>query len=166
MVQPLESPDRQQLPCGRGSFQCSQLALRDELSYEILARLVAILLYIALGGAVGAVSRYLVSGWVMHSTGRVFPVGTLCVNVIGCLLIGILGAAFAGPQLIREEYRLALMVGLLGSFTTFSTFGAESMALVSAGQLRLAVLNVVLSNGLGLSAAWFGYRAGERWFGV
>ena len=124
------------------------------------------LVMIAAGGGVGAVLRYAVAGWGQRLGDGVFPVGTLVVNVIGCLLIGVLGAAFAGPHLIREEYRLALMVGVLGSFTTFSTFGAETFALVNAGQLRLAMLNIMLSNGLGLSAAWFGYRAGERWFGM
>lgn len=124
------------------------------------------LVMIAAGGSVGALLRYAVAGlWLRQSVGA-FPLGTLVVNVVGCLVIGVLGAAFAGSFVIREEYRLALMVGVLGSFTTFSTFGAETFALASAGHLRLAMLNVLLSNGLGLSAAWFGYRAGERWFGV
>jgi len=124
------------------------------------------LVLIAVGGGVGAVLRYAVAGWMQRLGGGVFPIGTLVVNVTGCLCIGVLGAGFAGPHLIRDEYRLAVTIGVLGSFTTFSTFGAETFALAADGQLRLAVLNVLLSNGMGLSAAWFGYRAGERWFGV
>ena len=121
---------------------------------------------IAAGGAIGATLRYLISGYAQRQTGSLFPVGTLFVNLIGCLIIGLLGALFAGPHLIREEYRVAVLVGVLGAFTTFSTFGWETFTLLNAGQIRLAVINVVLSNGVGLAAVWIGYRLGERWFGV
>ncbi len=124
------------------------------------------LVMIALGGSVGALLRYSVSGWAQKLGSGSFPLGTLVVNVSGCLAIGLLVALFAGPHLIREEIRLAILVGVLGAFTTFSTFGAETLALVNAGQVRLAVLNVVLSNGCGLASAWIGYRLGEKWFGV
>ncbi len=121
---------------------------------------------IGAGGGAGAVLRYLVSGWGQRLAGGVFPAGTLTVNVVGCLLIGFLAAAFAGPHLIRDEVRLALMVGLLGGFTTFSSFGYETLALVNDGQWRYALLNVALNNGLGLLAAWAGYRFGEQWMGA
>jgi len=121
---------------------------------------------IAGAGAVGAVLRYLVAGWVQQGASGSFPVGTLSVNVLGCMVIGLLGAVFAGPVVVREEYRLALMVGLLGGFTTFSSFGFETMALLNEGQVRLAIVNVVASNGLGLVAVWIGYRLGERIYGA
>ena len=121
---------------------------------------------IAAGGAVGATLRYLISGCAQRQTDGLFPVGTLFVNVVGCLIIGLLGALFAGPHLIREEYRVAVLVGVLGAFTTFSTFGWETFSLLNAGQIRLAVVNVVLSNGVGLAAVWIGYRLGEQWFGA
>ena len=121
---------------------------------------------IAAGGAVGALLRYAISGWAQRIASGSFPTGTLFVNLLGCFLIGFLGAFFAGPHLIRDEYRVALLVGLLGAFTTFSTFGWESFALANGGQLGLAVVNIVLSNGAGLVAVWFGYRMSEQWFGV
>jgi CrcB protein len=124
------------------------------------------LLLIAAGGAVGALLRYLVSGWGQSLVDGWFPLGTLIVNVTGCLLIGALGAFFAGPQLVREEYRVALLVGVLGSYTTFSTFGWETFTLARDGELRLALANVLLSNALALVAVWFGYRITEKWFGV
>jgi CrcB protein len=124
------------------------------------------LLLIAAGGAVGALLRYLVSGWGQSFVDGWFPLGTLIVNVTGCLLIGALGAFFAGPQLVREEYRVALLVGVLGSYTTFSTFGWETFTLARDGELRLALANVLLSNALALVAVWFGYRITEKWFGV
>jgi len=124
------------------------------------------LLFIACGGGVGAVLRYLVAGWGQQLVAGTFPVGTLLVNMTGCLLIGFLGATLAGPVLIREEYRMGLMVGLLGGFTTFSTFGYETLALLDGGDVAMASLNVLLSNALGLAAVWSGYRLAELWHGA
>jgi CrcB protein len=131
-------------------------------------------LLIAAGGACGTMLRYLLQGWVQRATGgwaqrlvgETFPMGTLVVNVLGCLAIGLLSGFFAGPQLVREEYRIGLTVGILGGFTTFSTFGLESFNLANDGEFRLASLNIVLSCGIGFAAVWFGYRIAERWFGV
>jgi CrcB protein len=121
---------------------------------------------IAAGGALGSVLRYAMQGWVQRLTSGTFPIGTLAVNVAGCMAIGFLAAAFAGPILVREEYRVGLMVGILGGFTTFSAFGLETFNLANDGQLRLALANVMLSCGLGLVAVWGGYRLAEHWFGV
>ncbi len=114
---------------------------------------------IALGGATGAVSRYLLAGWAQKLTTLKFPIGTLAVNIIGCLLIGFLASALAGPLLVRQEYRVALLVGLLGGFTTFSSFGWETLQLLGDGQLTLAAVNIFASNSLGLLAVWAGARA-------
>jgi fluoride exporter len=125
---------------------------------------------IALGGALGSVARYSLQGFVQRlfadTQAATFPVGTLVVNVLGCFLIGVLSGMFAGPWLIREEYRIGLTVGILGGFTTFSTFGLESFNLVNDGQHRLALANLVLSYALGLLAVGIGYRLAERWLGV
>lgn len=123
-------------------------------------------LLIAGGGALGSVLRYAVQGWVQRLTGGTFPIGTLAVNLIGCLSIGFVTAMFASPNLVREEYRIGLTVGILGGFTTFSTFGLETFALAGEGQWQHAVWNVVLSCGLGFMGVWLGYRVAERWFGV
>ncbi len=124
------------------------------------------LVMIAAGGAVGAILRYGLSGWAQKLSDGSFPIGTLCVNLLGCFVIGVVGASFAGPHLIREEYRVALLVGLLGAFTTFSTFGWETFALANDGQVGLAAVNIVVSNAVGLVAVWLGYRMAETWFGV
>jgi CrcB protein len=121
---------------------------------------------IAAGGALGSVLRYAIQGWVQRLTSGSFPLGTLAVNVAGCMLIGFLAAALTGPVLVREEYRIGLTVGILGGFTTFSAFGLETFNLANDGQFRLALANVVLSCGLGFVAVWGGYRLAERWFGV
>ena len=124
------------------------------------------LLFIALGGSVGAVLRYGLTGLAQRLADGTaiegFPVGTLAVNLLGCLLIGGLGAYFAGPHLVREEYRAFLLVGLLGAFTTFSTFGWETFELVNDRQLGLAGLNILLSNAIGLAGVWIGYRLVEH----
>jgi CrcB protein len=124
------------------------------------------ILFIAGGGAIGSVLRYAVQGWVQRASGEIFPYGTLVANVLGCLIIGILAGALAGPLLIREEYRMGLMVGVLGGFTTFSAFGLETFNLANDRQFGLAAANVVVSCILGLAAVWIGYRLAERWFGV
>jgi len=124
------------------------------------------LLLIAVGGAFGSVLRYVLAGWVQRLGSGSFPVGTLVVNVSGCLAIGLLGMVLTGPWLIREEYRVAILVGILGGYTTFSTFGRETYLLVADGQWGPAIMNVALSNGLGLFAVWFGHRMGQKLFGV
>lgn len=124
------------------------------------------LILIFVGSGLGGVLRYALGGWVQGLAGASFPTGTLVVNVTGCLAIGFLGAAFAGPVLIREEYRIAILVGLLGGFTTFSTFGRETMALAANREMLLAGLNLLLSNGLGLAAVLLGSRVAERMYGA
>lgn len=124
------------------------------------------LLFIAGGSAVGGLTRYVIAGLAQRGSGGSFPVGTLTVNVLGCLVFGILAASFAGPVLIREEYRAALLVGVLGGFTTFSTFGYETFALINGGQYWTAAGNVLLHNVVGLTGLWLGYRLVERWLGA
>jgi len=123
------------------------------------------LAFIAGGGALGALLRYGAAAGVQRFGGSAFPIGTLAVNLIGCLAIGLLGGFFAGPQLVREELRLGLLIGLLGAFTTFSTFGWETVQLANSGQFTLAAANVLLSNLLGLAAVWAGYHVSTAWFG-
>jgi len=148
----------------RGAHRTSVVPSSPSLCQEITP--VLKMLLIAIGGGTGAVLRYLVAGWGQRLGEGSFPIGTMIVNVSGCLLIGLFGAFFAGPTLIREEYRLAVLVGVFGGYTTFSTFGWETFALANDGQFLRAGTNLVLSNLLCLAAVWFGYRVGERWFGV
>jgi CrcB protein len=115
------------------------------------------LLLIGAGGAVGSVLRYLLGQWVGHAGG--FPVATLLVNVTGCLAIGLAAGACrpGGAWPLREDVQLALMVGLLGGYTTFSTFGRETLGLIEAGRWGLAAGYVAASNVLGMGAVWVGW---------
>jgi CrcB protein len=121
---------------------------------------------IFLGSGIGGVCRYALSGWVQRLGTDSFPMGTLAVNVLGCLLIGLLSASFSGRVLVREEYRVALIVGILGGFTTFSAFGMETFALLNDAQFARAGMNVAASVGAGLTAVWIGYRIAEHWLGA
>ena len=123
------------------------------------------ILLIAAGGGAGSVLRYLMAGWVQRLVGETFPAGTLVVNMTGCLLIGVLSALFSAT-LIPEAYRMAVLVGVLGGFTTFSTFGLETFTLLNSGQALRALANVLLSVFVGLAAVWFGHRLGRRVCGV
>ncbi|MCC6908204.1 MAG: fluoride efflux transporter CrcB [Phycisphaerales bacterium] len=124
----------------------------------------AFLVFLASG--LGGLLRYALSGVVHAWWGPTFPVGTLTVNVIGCFIMGFLATALTGPILVRDEYKVAILIGLLGGFTTFSSFGGETMALVSRGQWTLAGLNVLLSNVLGLAAVWAGAALSIRLYGT
>lgn len=117
---------------------------------------------IAIGGGLGSVLRYWLHGWVQRWVGVGFPWGTMAVNVLGCLLLGCLAAAFGTHSQIREEYRLGLTVGVLGGFTTFSTFGLETFKLAEQGAVGLALLNMLGSCGLGLLAVAIGYWTVEK----
>ena len=121
---------------------------------------------IVIGGGAGALCRYLISGWGQRLTSGVFPLGTLIVNVLGCFLNGLLAHLLNGVYPVRPEVRLGLLVGFLGAFTTYSTFGHDTMILANEGQMRSAGLYVLLSNGLGLAAVWFGYRLAQQFEGV
>ena len=111
----------------------------------------------ALGGAVGSVLRYLVSGWTQTGAGgSSFPTGTLVVNVGGCFIIGVLAQLGEARGFLGPDARALLMVGLLGGFTTFSAFGNETMNALRDGAVGLALLNVAANLGLGLAAVWIG----------
>lgn len=116
------------------------------------------LLIIGLGGFIGAISRYTVSGWIQRLfRSPWYPIGTLGVNSIGCLLIGLLGGLVETKGLFQPGTRLFLLVGLLGAFTTFSTFGYETFSLLRSGEFLMAGVNIAAQVILGLFALWLGY---------
>jgi CrcB protein len=119
------------------------------------------ILIVGAGGFIGAVSRYALSGLVHRLTGSTFPVGTLAVNVAGCFLLGALMQLVTVDGAFAPNARLFLTIGMLGAFTTFSTFGYETLALLDAGDFLHAGLNVLYNVALGLLAVWLGRMAME-----
>jgi CrcB protein len=120
------------------------------------------ILFIAVGGAIGAVLRYLGSTAVYAWLGRGFPYGTLFVNVLGSLIMGVLAILLIERISTGPELRALLLIGLLGSFTTFSTFSIETLNLIEQGGLIKAGLNILLSVILCLAAAWVGTLLGRQ----
>ena len=118
-------------------------------------------LAIAGGGAMGALLRFWMSTGIYNVFGRGFPYGTLAVNVLGSLLMGFLYVLLIDKLPLGPNWRAALLVGLLGAFTTFSTFSMETLNLIEEGELTRAMLNVALSVVLCLLAAWLGVLAGR-----
>ena len=119
------------------------------------------ILIIGIGGSIGAVLRYLISGYVQHLTKSIgFPYGTLFVNIFGCFLIGLLFYLSNSHSAFSSQTRSLLFIGILGSFTTFSTFGNETMNLFNESDTLLASANIVAHIVLGLGAVWLGRISG------
>ncbi len=116
------------------------------------------LVLIGVGGFIGSVLRYLLSGYIQQITRSIdFPYGTLAVNLTGCCLIGFLSQLADARGAFTAESRALIFVGLLGGFTTFSTFSNETMNLLRDAEPLLAFVNVGAHITLGLGAVWFGY---------
>jgi CrcB protein len=119
------------------------------------------LLLVGAGGFFGAISRYLVDGWVSTTTGGGFPWGTLVVNVSGSFVLGLLFAASAERGVIPAEIRAPILIGFIGAYTTFSTLTLESWRLVEDGSYALAIANMGGSLALGLAAVVAGLAIGR-----
>lgn len=121
------------------------------------------MLLVALGGALGSVARFKLSGWVLQQAPNWrFPTGTLAVNVVGCLIAGLLAGMAVKQDVFTPEARVFLFTGILGGFTTFSAFGLETLLLLKRGETAVAAANVVVSVVVGLAVAWLGYAITAR----
>ncbi len=116
-------------------------------------------LWVGVGGFIGAGLRFLVSGWVYQLVPNAgFPWGTLVVNIVGCLVLGLLGGVAEVRGVLSAATRLFLFIGVLGGFTTFSTLAYETVVLADGSQIMRAAANVASHVVLGLGAAWLGYH--------
>jgi len=119
-------------------------------------------LFVALGGALGAVARFWVAEFTHLFFERGFPIGTLIVNVVGSFLMGLFAIYLFHKLSFNEELRSFMLIGILGAFTTFSTFSLDTIELVINGNIGFAVMNVTLSVILCILAAGFGVWLGYR----
>lgn len=120
-------------------------------------------LLVALGGALGSMARFKLSGWVLHQTPSWrFPLGTLTVNLVGCFIAGLLAGLAVKQDIFTPDARVFLFTGLLGGFTTFSAFGLETLLLLKRGEAGVAIANVAISVVVGLLVAWLGYEITAR----
>lgn len=120
------------------------------------------LMLIAAGGAIGAVFRFVMSNGIHSFMSRDFPYGTLTVNVIGSFVMGISYVMLIERLNISPEWRAFIIVGLLGAFTTFSTFSIETLVLIENGEISKALLNVLLSVLLCVMGSWIGLILGRQ----
>jgi len=117
------------------------------------------LLLVGLGGCAGSMARYKLGGWVLHHTATwTFPAGTFVVNVLGCVLAGVLAGLVEKRELFGPDTRLLLFTGLLGGFTTFSAFGLETAYLLRRGETAVALANVLLSVLMGVAVLLLAMR--------
>ncbi len=119
------------------------------------------ILMIFVGGGIGALSRFGLSQWVAQFGRGNFPIGTMTVNWIGCLLIGFFSAWFAG-RLVSPELRVLILVGFLGAFTTFSTYTLDTVHLLRDRSYWNAFWNFVLSNGVGMILVFLGMIVADK----
>jgi CrcB protein len=120
------------------------------------------LLWVGFGGFLGSIGRFVMAGaFNRFSPALGFPVGTLAVNILGCFLIGILYGLAETRSLLSPDIRIFLFIGVLGGFTTYSTFGFESLALLKDGAILKASSNIVLHIFVGLTAVWLGDTLGR-----
>ena len=116
------------------------------------------LLLIAIGGAIGSVARFLFSSLVQRLVPTLFPFGTFAVNIAGCIVFGLIAGVAARERVaLAPEARAFLLTGVLGGFTTFSTFAFESVHLLSDGQFLWAATNIAGQVVAGLAGLWMGY---------
>ncbi|WP_339847116.1 fluoride efflux transporter CrcB [uncultured Halopseudomonas sp.] len=114
------------------------------------------LLAIALGGSLGALSRYGIAQWIMLTWPKAFPLATFAVNLIGCLIIGILYGLWTSRPEFSPLLRQGLFIGFLGAFTTFSTFSLDALRLMESGESLMALGYILLSVCVCLIATWAG----------
>ena len=119
------------------------------------------IILIALAGLVGTLLRYWLSGFVARQYGETFPWGTMAVNLIGCLVAGAVFFLTEERFLVSPTVRTVILIGLLGGFTTFSSYGLQTFTLLRDGEFGLAILNVITSNILGLFMVWVGNILGR-----
>jgi CrcB protein len=119
-------------------------------------------LAVAVGGAVGSVLRFWMSTFVHSFVSRAFPYGTLAVNVLGCLAMGFLFVLFVERFVDNTVWRAAILIGVLGGFTTFSSFSIETFNLIEQGEALRALANVMLSVVLCLGGTWIGVILGRQ----
>lgn len=115
------------------------------------------LFLIGSAGFIGTLARYWLSGIIARRYGETFPFGTLVVNLIGCFLVGLLFYLSQERFVVNPTARTVVLIGLLGGFTTFSSFGLQTFTLLQDGEFGLAALNLTASNFLGLVLVWAGY---------
>lgn len=123
------------------------------------------IIYLVAGGAIGTVARYFVSGYAHKYMGSGFPWGTLAVNISGAFIIGLIWGLFESVE-IRSEIRIFIFIGILGGFTTFSSYALESMNLYKQGEIKMAIFNILANNFLSIALVFLGFILARGLLGI
>ena len=118
--------------------------------------------WIMVFGAIGTLARYALHGLVQFRTPGTFPTGTLAVNLSGCFFLGLIGEFTLNHLVISPDWRMAITIGFFGGFTTFSSFGWETIKMLEDGEWQRAALYVAISVSAGLLLTWMGIRVANR----
>ena len=118
-------------------------------------------LWVGIGGFAGSVARYALGVWIYDRMGTRFPYGTFVINITGCFLIGVILTVLDSRVGVPPAWRLAIPIGFIGAYTTFSTFEYETFRSVNSGQASIGLLNIALSVLVGYFAVWLGVMAGR-----
>lgn len=119
------------------------------------------IIFLIVFGALGTLARYGLDGWIQYRVGSVFPAGTLTINLLGCLFLGLIGQFGFNHITVSPDLRIGLTIGLMGGFTTFSTFGWDTVRMLEEGEWTKASLYVGVSVLGGLIAMIVGMRVGD-----
>lgn len=111
---------------------------------------------VAIGGAIGAAARYIISNWAANKMGTAFPYGTMVVNIGGCFIIGLFMTLATDRYIIQSHWRMLIAVGFLGGFTTFSSFSYETVMLMRNTGLFFGIENIFVNLIFGMAATWAG----------
>jgi fluoride exporter len=162
-VQPAVGPHRQptgerlMTPACREAPRSFFVAGNADAERTLLVRLILLLVF---GGA-GTLARYGLDGWIQYRTGSGFPYGILTINVLGCFLLGVIGQFGLNHLSMPPDLRIGLTTGLMGGFTTFSTFGWDSVRMLESGEWSRALAYIGASVLGGLAAMMLGMRTGN-----
>ena len=118
-------------------------------------------LWVGIGGFAGSIARYALGVWIYDRMGTRFPYGTFVINITGCFLIGVILTVLDARVGVPPAWRLAIPIGFIGAYTTFSTFEYETFRSVNSGQASIGLLNIALSVLVGYFAVWLGVMAGR-----
>lgn len=119
------------------------------------------IIFLIVFGALGTLARYGLDGWIQYRVGSVFPAGTLAINVLGCLILGVIGQFGLNHITMSPDLRIGLTIGLMGGFTTFSTFGWDTVRMLEEGEWAKASIYVGASVVGGVIAMMLGMRVGD-----
>lgn len=120
-------------------------------------------LLVGAGGFLGSITRYLLSGWIQRAMqDSWFPYGTMSVNLLGCLIIGLLAGLAESRGILTPYSRAFLLIGVLGGFTTFSSFSYDTTTLLNGGRIFSAILNIATQVILGIAITWLSYHLVQR----